>query len=113
MVLIGGDARELLGCVTNRCMNVHAGPWTQREGAAQALELPFRVLDMGACANIWRVYGTFDLLSEWVRVDNVYDVNLGLVDRSNESAGLLEQVFADVAQVHPHDKSDAAGLLAW
>jgi hypothetical protein len=58
------------------------------------------------------VYGTFELLSEWVRVDDVYDVNVGLVDRSNESARLLEQVFADVAQVYSHDKSDAAGLLA-
>ena len=45
-------------------------------------------------------------------MDDVYEVNLGLVDRSNERARLLEQVLADVAQVHPHDKSDVAGLLA-
>jgi hypothetical protein len=92
-----GDALELLCCFPDRGVNNHAGPRTEPEGAAKALKLPLRVLDMGARTNVCRVHGAFDLLAEWVRMNDVHDVNLGLVDRSDESARLGEQVLADVA----------------
>ena len=46
-------------------------------------------------------------------MNHVHDVNLGVVYRSDESARLREQVFADVAQVDPNDEDDAAGLLVF
>ncbi len=48
-------------------------------------------------------------------MNDVYDMNLGIVDRPDEGAGLLEQVFADVAHIDPDDQDDAAtaGLRAF
>ena len=39
-------------------------------------------------------------------------MNLRFVDRADESAGLRQQVFGDMAHVDPDDEDDTVGLLA-
>ena len=59
-----GNARHLFRYAAHRRVNEHAGPRSQCERTAETLKLPLCVLDLRTCANVRRMQGTLNLISE-------------------------------------------------
>jgi hypothetical protein len=83
------------------------------ERVTEALEHRLRVLDLEDRSGVLVVAGSDEALKEQLRVHDVHDVNLGFVNRPDESEGLRNQMFAHLAQIYPDDEDDTAGLHAW
>jgi hypothetical protein len=111
---VGADAIghpcELDRGVTDRDVHKDARPLVLNEQGAQPLERPLRILDLVAHAEVLGMPRPDEPMRERLWAYHVYDVNLGLVDRPNEVAGLRQQVFTGVAHVDSDNDDDTAGL---
>jgi hypothetical protein len=74
---------------------------------------PLRVLDLVNDAGIPLFRGTDEAQKRRLGTNDAHDVSLGFVDRPDERAGRLEQMFADVAQVDPTTMTTRFGCWSW